>query len=138
MNKEFIRVRSTRDLIITISLIIIGSWCTGFVESQAINIFGFFTLSAGVLLLFILKTGYKDQETGIRYRKSEHYFAQSAKDQIIKQLRNDPMSVCYNGEDAGNGLRLDIYRNNKGLAYYQLFEYIPYKYEPCSEIFKTE
>ena len=138
MNKEFVRVRSVKDLTITLSLIIIGSIFTGFMESETINVLGFFILLAGILLFFVLKTGYKDPETGIRYTKSEHFFAQSAKDQIIKQLRNNPMTVCYKGEDAGNGLRLDVYRNNKGLTYYQLFEYIPYKYEPCSEIFKTE
>ena len=138
MNKEFTRVRSSKDIIITTALIIAGSICVGFVESQAINVFGFFTLFTGILLLFILKTGYKDQETGIRYTKSEHYFAQSVKDQIIRQLKTNPSSVCFKGEDAGNGLRLDIYRNKKGLTYYQLFEYIPYKYEACSEIFKTE
>ena len=33
---------------------------------------------------------------------------------------------------------LDVYKDNKGNTYYQLFEYIPYKYEPCSEWFKTE
>lgn len=138
MNKEFVRVRSVKDITITLSLIIIGSICIGFVESQAINVLGFFTLFTGLLLLFILKTGYKDQETGIRYTKSEHYFAQSVKEQIIRQLRDNPASICYKGEDAGNGLRLDIYRNNEGMAYYQLFEYIPYKYEPCTEVFKTE
>ena len=138
MYKEFTRVRSSKDIIITTALIIAGSICVGFVESQAINVFGFFTLFTGILLLFILKTGYKDQETGIRYTKSEHYFAQSVKDQIVKQLRSNPSNVCFKGEDAGNGLRLDIYRNKKGLAYYQLFEYVPYKYEPCTEVFKTE
>ena len=138
MNKEFTRVRSSKDIIITTALIIAGSICVGFVESQAINVFGFFTLFTGVLLLFILKTGYKDQETGIKYTKSEHYFAQSVKDQIVKQLRSNPSNVCFKGEDAGNGLRLDIYRNKKGLAYYQLFENVPYKYEPCTEVFKTE
>lgn len=138
MNKEFVRVRSVKDVTITLSLIIIGSVCVSFVESQAINVLGFFTLFTGILLLFILKTGYKDPETGIKYTKSEHYFAQSVKDQLIKQLKSNPNTLCYKDEDAGNGLRLDVYRNNQGLTYYQLFEYVPYRYEPCSEIFKTE
>ena len=138
MNKEFTRVRSSKDIIITTALIIAGSICVGFVESQAINVFGFFTLFTGILLLFILKTGYKDQETGIRYTKYEHYFAHGIKDQILSQLRKNPAALTLKGEDDGNGLRLDIYKNKTGATYYQLFEYIPYKYEPCSEIFKTE
>ena len=138
MNKEFTRVRSAKDIAVTLSLIIAGSICMGFIESDAITILGFFILLTGVLLLFILKTGYKDQETGIRYTKHEHYFAPGIKDQIISQLRKNPAALTLKGEDEGNGLRLDIYKNKTGAAYYQLFEYIPYKYEPCSEIFKTE
>lgn len=138
MNKEFIRVRSVRDLVTVALLIIIGSICIGFIPSQAVNVLGFFLLFAGLLLLFILKTGYADMETGEKFSKSEHYFAQSIKDQILKQLRLNPAKICLKGEDEGNGLRLDIYKDNKGNTYYQLFEYIPYKYEPCSEWFKTE
>jgi hypothetical protein len=77
-------------------------------------------------------------ETGVKFSKSEHYFAQSIKEQILKQLRLNPAKICLKGEDEGSGLRLDIYKDNKGNTYYQLFEYIPYKYEPCSEWFKTE
>ena len=138
MNKEFTRVRSAKDVAVTLSLIIAGSICIGFIESDAITILGFFILLTGVLLLFVLKTGYKDQETGIRYTKYEHYFAHGIKDQILSQLRKNPAALTLKGEDDGNGLRLDIYKNKTGATYYQLFEYIPYKYEPCSEIFKTE
>ena len=77
MNKEFIRVRSVRDLVTVASLIISGSICIGFIPSQAVNVLGFFLLFAGLLLLFILKTGYADMETGEKFSKSEHYFAQS-------------------------------------------------------------
>ena len=110
----------------------------GFVESNGIEILGFFCLLTGLLFLFLLKTGYKDTDTGIRYTKSEHFFAQSLKDEIINQLRKNPSKISYTFEDKGNGLRLDIYKDNKGTSYYQLFEYIPHTYEPCSEVFKTE
>ena len=71
MNKEFIRVRSVRDLVTVASLIISGSICIGFIPSQAVNVLGFFLLFAGLLLLFILKTGYKDVSSGLSYRKTE-------------------------------------------------------------------
>ena len=70
MNKEFIRVRSVRDLVTVALLIIIGSICIGFIPSQAVNVLGFFLLFAGLLLLFILKTGYADMETGEKFSKS--------------------------------------------------------------------
>lgn len=138
MNKEFIRVRSFKDVTLALALIIAGCYCMGFVESNGINILGFFCLLTGFLFLFLLKTGYKDSDTGIRYTKSEHFFAQSLKDEIIKQLRNNPSKISYTSEDKGNGLRLDIYKDSKGTSYYQLFEYVPHTYEPCSDVFKTE
>jgi hypothetical protein len=49
MNKEFIRVRSVRDLVTVALLIIIGSICIGFIPSQAVNVLGFFLLFAGLL-----------------------------------------------------------------------------------------
>ena len=88
--------------------------------------------------MFLLKTGYRDLKTGINYTKSEHYFAQSIKEQIIKQLNRNPNTLSFAEENKGNGLRLDIYTDNKGKTYYQLFEYIPHRYEPCTEVFKSE
>ena len=40
-------------------------------------------------------------------------------------------------EDKGNGLRLDLFYNrHTGKAYLQVFEYIPYRYEPATEFFE--
>ena len=138
METNFIRVRSTKDLTVSLAFIISGVLCMGFVDSESITVLGFFLLVAGIFLLLILKSGYKEQSTGIIYKKTEHYFAQSVKDDIIKQLQYNPTSLSYSDEDKGTGLRLDVYTNKNGAAYYQLFEYIPYKYEPCTKVFKTE
>ena len=138
MNCDFIRVRSTKDITVSLAFIISGVLCMGFFDSEAITLLGFFLLIAGIFLFLILKSNYKDQSTGIVYKKTEHYFAQSVKDDIIKQLQCNPTSLSYNEEDKGTGLRLDVYTNKNGSAYYQLFEYIPYKYEPCTKVFKTE
>ena len=138
MNKEFIRVRSAKDIIITVFLLICGTVCIAIPSSQPLNVTGFFLIFAALLLSFIMKTGYKDTETGMKYCKSEHYFAQSSKEAILAQLKNNPSKIDMKSEDNGNGLRLDIYRHKSGLAYYQLFEYIPYKYEPCSSIFEVK
>ena len=110
----------------------------GFIDEVGIMILGFMCLLTGLLFMFLLKTGYRDLETGIKYTKSEHYFAQSIKDQIIKQLNRNPTSLSFSEENKGSGLRLDIYKDNHGHTCYQLFEYIPYEYEPCTEVFKTE
>jgi hypothetical protein len=94
---------------------------------------------AGLLLLFILKTGYKGASSGLSYRKTERYFALSSKDDIMNQLKSRALKINLKTEDQGNGLRLDIYHSKKaGKTYIQVFEYIPYRYEPCSQIFEYE
>lgn len=139
MEKEFIRVRSVKDIVITFSLIIAGSISVALPTSQSINVLGFFLIFAGLLLLFILKTGYKDLSTGIAYSKSERYFAHSLKDDIHRKILAGNVNIDLSAEDQGNGLRLDLYHSRKaGKAYIQIFEYIPYKYEPCSDIHEFE
>ena len=45
----------------------------------------------------------------------------------------------YSYSYKGNAVRLDVYYSKaSGKAYLQLFEYIPYKYEPCSKIYEHE
>ena len=42
-------------------------------------------------------------------------------------------------EDKGNAIRLDVYYSKaSGKAYLQLFEYVPYKYEPCTKVYEYE
>ena len=137
MNKEFIRVRSTKDIIISSVLIIAGCVLVALPTSASVNIAGFFMIFAALILFLTLKTAYKDAETGNKYSKKEHYFAQSLKEDTARCISASPNSINLTEEDKGNGIRLDVYFdkfNNK--AYVQLQEYIPYKYEPCTKFFE--
>ena len=137
MEREFIRVRSAKDIFITLALIISGTIMVAWPDSQSISVAGFFTLFAGILLWFVMKTGYKDTESGKLYQKKEHYFAQSLKHEIATKLATNLKSIDLNSEDKGNGLRLDVYYSKAtGKAYIQLFEYIPHTYEPCSQMYE--
>ena len=137
MEREFIRVRSLKDVIITLTLIIGGCIMVAWPDSQSISVAGFFTLFAGILLGFILKSGYKDPESGKYYQKKEHFFAQSQKYEISKKLATNLKSINQHDEDKGTGLRLDVYYSKAtGKAYIQLFEYIPHTYEPCSQMYE--
>lgn len=135
MEKEFIRVRSVKDMAISLSLIIAGATLVALPTSVSINVLGFFLLFAGILLFFILKTAYKDVETKEIYGKKERFFPQSCRDRVLKALESsdfDSIDACE--EDKGNGLRLDTYHNVKnGKTYMRLFEYIPYRYEPVNQ-----
>lgn len=136
MEKNFNRVRSTKDIIISFSLIIIGCVFVTLPNSDAVNIAGFFTIIAGLLLAFIMKTSYKDAETGEIYSKKERFFAQSRHEQL-KQSLTYPSQFCSKGENEGNTLRLDVYYNKKKI-FIQMLEYVPYTYEPCTKFYEHD
>lgn len=105
-------------------------------NSIPINIAGFLVAISGVLLIFILKTSYKDISTGEIYTKKERYFSQSKHDQLLHAMTS-PKYFCTKGENEGSSLRLDIYYN-KEKVYIQLLEYVPYTYEPCTKLYEHD
>ena len=139
MEKEFIRVRSVKDIVITFSLIISGSISVALPTSQSINVLGFFLIFAGLILALVMKTGHKDAASGEVFAKKEIYFQQTQHAAIMAAIAAKPESVDMREAEKGNALKLDIYyRKPSGKAYLQLFEYVPYKYEPCSKVYEHE
>ena len=135
MEKEFCRVRTKTDIVFSSLIIITGIILITLPTSASINILGFLMICAGLILSIVLRTGYKDLADGDSYRKVEKYFAQSHKPDIKRAISKEIEQIKMIEQDKGNGIRLDIYYNRKkGKAYIQLFEYVPYSYEPCSDI----
>ena len=141
MEKNFIRVRSVKDIIISTALTLSGIVLVALPTSIGINILGFFMILIGLLLFFTLKNSYKDEETGIIYHKKEKYFEGCRRDELSSAIarRNCKCKVDLSAENKGSTLRLDIYYNKQaGKAYMQIFEYIPYRYEPYSTLYEHE
>lgn len=139
MEKEFIRVRSVKDIIISITLLAAGCALVMVPAGAGVNVLGFFLIFAGILFGLILRTGYKDVQTGGIYLKKEHFFQQAMNQVISSAIASRPDSLDLSERDKGNAVRLDVYFSKKtGKAYLQLFEYVPYKYEPCSKMFEHE
>lgn len=139
MEKKFIRVRSIKDIAIFTSTIVIGSVLIALPTDAGVNIAGFFMIFAGIILALTLRTGYKDEATGERYRKKEHYFRQEDKPEVSCALESEPGTIDLKEADKGNAVKLDIYYSRtSGKAHIQLFEYIPYKYEPCSRMYEHD
>lgn len=137
MEKTFSRVYSAKDITIILTLISAGIAFVILPTSDSINILGFFMLIAGIILGIFMKTGYRDDETGVRYCKTEHFFALSKREDLKKAITGTPRKEVLSGEDIGNSLRMDIYHSSKsGKAYIQLFEYVPYKYEPYTLMYE--
>ena len=139
MEKTFIRVRSIKDITIFVSLALVGTILTALPIGDAANIAGFFIIVAAGILAFVLKSAYKDTETNIKYLKKERYFQQAMHAAISEAIASKPYSIDLSEEDKGNALRLDIYYSKaSGKAYLQLFEYVPYTYQPCSKMHECE
>ena len=103
------------------------------------NIIGFLLICTGIIFVLILHSGYKDADTGFRYRKVEHYFKQEMNPIIKSALESTPDSIDLSQANKGSTVKLEIYFSNaSGKAYLQLFEYIPYNYEPCSKMYEYE
>ena len=139
MDQEFIRVRSIKDIVIFVSLIVAGSVLIALPTGASVNITGFFLIFAGLILALAMKTGHKDPSTGETFMKKELYFQQTQHAAIMSAIAAKPESVDMREAEKGNSLKLDIYyRKASGKAYLQLFEYVPYKYDPCSKVYEHE
>ena len=139
MEKTFTRVHSIKDIVIFISLLILGGILLAVPTSDAVNITGFFLIFAGAILALVLKTGYKDVETNVKYIKKERYFQQAMHAAIADAIASKPDSIDLSQENKGNAIKLDIYFSKaSGKAYVQLFEYVPYTYQPCSKMYEYE
>lgn len=137
--KTFIRVRSTKDIAISVSLIILGSVLVALPTGTGINVAGFFLIFAGIALAIFMKTGYKDAEAGGKFQKKEIYFQQAMNAAVASAIASKPETVDLSEADKGSALKLDIYYSkSSGKAYLQLFEYIPYKYESCSKMYEYD
>ena len=139
MEKTFVRARSAKDITIFITLIIVGSVLVALPTGAGINITGFFMIFAGILLALFLKTGYKDEATGIMFQMKERYFPQAMNAPLSQAIASRPESVDLSEEDKGTAVKLDIYYSKAtGKAYLQLFEYVPHRYDPCSDMYEYD
>ncbi len=137
--EKFTKIRSAKDWIISVSLIIAGIVCIITPSGVSLNILGAVLIFTSILLFMTMRSAWKETETGIIFSKKERYFAQSKKEPFLKALKEkDFNSIDLKEEDKGNGMRMDVYTDGKQQVYIQLFEYIPYKYEACSELMPFE
>lgn len=135
MEKEFVRVRSVRDIVLSAILLVAGV-ALFFVDSTSVNIFGACLAVPGVLMLLFLKTDYKDTESGAHFRRVIKYYPASRKSEVLGALKSSPAQYNWVEGNSANGLMVDIYVGLKeDKVFLRVSEFIPYSYEPCSEWF---
>lgn len=139
MEKEFERVRSLRDIIISAAMAAVGIVLIILPTSVSVNIFGTCLAVPGLLMLLFLKTDYRDVETGVHFRRFIKYYPASRKAEILSALKTDPSQMDWSEKSVSDGLMLDVYEGReKSLVYARLSEFVPYSYEPCSEWFQYD
>lgn len=134
MGKNFIRVRSIKDIVVFTTLILVGILLTTLPDAVGANLGGYMLIALGLLLAIVLKTSYRDVATQEIYSKKEFSFLGEMKEPILSALASsNPEAIALSEDGKGQVLKLHLYYSRKtGKAYLQLFEYIPHEYEPCS------
>ncbi len=135
MKNKFIRVRSTKDIVISAALLILGVALVVLTNIEAANISGYMLIIVGLVLLLVLKTAYRDEETKAKYFKKDIFFLREMKDSIIKALESSPEKIDMSQAGKGQVLLLRVYYSKSAArAYMQLSEYVPHEYKPCTEV----
>lgn len=137
MEKRFIRVCSVKDLIISILFVVVGILLTYVPEIVAVNMGGYVLIVTGFAFLLLLKSEYKDLESGERYVRKIFAFPGNMRAAILSAVETAPRAIDLSQEGKGEHLRLEFYYGKKtGKAYLQLFEYVSYQYEVCSKVYE--
>ena len=74
MEKKFLNVHSKKDIVLIVSLIIVGAICLLLPLGSYAHIISFLLITLGVFLAFVMKSEYKEVSSGMRCKKKELFF----------------------------------------------------------------
>ena len=135
MKPHFYRVRSVKDIVISVTLIIAGIALMSYPSEIGITILGMFLFLIGSLFLYLFKSVYKKEGTKEIYHKRELQFRREILQTIQDAVLSDPNQIDMKKEGMGWTVKLNIYFSREAdKGYIQLYEYIPYNYEPCTQM----
>ena len=135
MNKQFIKVRSIKDIIISSSVILAGFILTLLSLGTGATLAGCTIIVVGVILALILKSAYREVNNPGIYYKKEYFFEPKHKVELIRAIEHNPTKIDLSDEGKGLSIRLDLYYSRVSQrAFLQLFEYVPYEYIAVSEV----
>ena len=135
MKPQFYRIRSASDIAISLTLIIAGIALMFYPTGIGITILGMFLFLIGSLFLCLLKSVYRKEGTKETYKKRKLQFRREILQTIRDAVLSDPNLIDMTKEGMGWTVKLNIYYNRKtDKGYIQLYEYIPYNYEPRTQM----
>lgn len=134
MENKFTRVHSTKDIIISVTLLVAGCALALLPLGISLNLTGYLIIPCALAMLFILKSEYKNTADNERYKKKVYNFPINVEAELTKALACNPQGIDTECIDKGNALQLEIYYSTRnGKAFMQLSKYVPYKYEPQTD-----
>ena len=85
------------------------------------------------------RTRWQSKQDGTLYLYKNVYFAKENLATLNKALNENPAAIAEVARYETGALRLDIFDGEQsGKAFGQLYEYVPYEYQPCSKIFEWD
>lgn len=140
MEKEFVLVRSMRDMIISSVVTVAGVLLVVIPVSVSLNILGVCLAVPGLLLLLFYKSDHKDVATGEKYHKTIKYYPVSRKQELLSALESGtPAKTDWKESSSSDGLMLEVLEGrDNGNVFVRLSEFIPYNYEPCGGWFQFD
>lgn len=138
MDSYFKKVRTSKDILISVIIVAIGMIVISVAKNLNIDYLGAFIAILGIFYLLIRKRGLKNVETGELCDLVSFYFPEKYKEFIKTSLAEDLENIDLKDVLNMSTLRLDVYYNKKtDKCFCQLMEFVPYHYSPCSELYQV-
>lgn len=140
MEKVFCRTRSAQDILVSFTFLVLGILLIVFPFSKMSGVVGCIMILVGVSMMFALRSLYKDKLNGEHFRKTAVYFPIGMKDKVVKAMEEGNLDSIPRPKDdmAAQSLMLStFYDKSADRVFLQLFEYVPYSYQPCTTFYET-
>ncbi len=137
MEPKFVKTRTFSDIVISISLTVLGVLLVLVRQSSSVSIAGAMVACLGIVLFFAMKHAWKDLVTGDVYQGKVLYYNKAKKIAILNAVNGDIIALTNikEEESANKSLRLDVFYSDKSnKVYCQLFEYVPYEFRAVSTL----
>ena len=139
MERNFVKSRSVKDVVISTSIIVLGCILAIVPLGAGAAIGGYMLIILGFLIVLLMKSEYREESSGEKYLKKEFFFPKEEKGELMQAILSAPGKIDLSQQGKGQVLRLDLYYSTAlDKCYIQLFEYVPYQYTPCSQLVVLE
>ncbi len=130
MNTNIKKVHTSRDLVVSLGLIIIGIGLY-FVNPGCAVCIG----ALGILLLFLYKVGYRIGDDRTVYRKRSVDLCRGCKEPLVDYLEDRARTLEIKEGADGGCIRVDFfYTSDKAKSFVQIYDFHSYEYQKDGDL----